>query len=83
MLDQRFGTSDAADPGALLGDLDALLGGVADDYAAPAEAAPAFAERSGRAPPRMPPAPSYEFGDEPPTSGGAPTLLADWSLQQH
>jgi len=96
VLDQRFDASaDAAslgaDAGALLGDLDTLLGGAGDDYAEPAAAAaapppsraPEFVARSGRAPPRMPPVPAHEFGDQPPATGGAPTLLADWTLQQH
>lgn len=93
MLDERFGASASVaaggDADALLGDLDALLGGgealLTDDAPLAATAPtsePAFATRSGRTAPPMPAAPTYEFGDVPPAVGGAPTLLADWSLQQ-
>lgn len=93
MLGQRFDASataavaaGGADADALLGDLDALLGGTealdAPLAAGAPQGEPAFATRSGRAAPPMPAAPTHEFGDVPPSSGGAPTLLADWSLQQ-
>lgn len=87
-LDGRFqagvDASGLASDGALLDDLDALLGG-ADDVYIPPEDEPrapvqSFESRSGRAIPHLPPAPTHAFNDTP-ASGSAPTLLADWNLQ--
>jgi len=96
-LGERFESAEAAlaagaDADGLLGDLDALLGGAFDDVPpdaeyeaprpAPAERAPVFEERRGRAPPTMPAAPTHSFDDYKPSAGGTPTLLADWSLNK-